>query len=149
MSLSDFKMSIKCVLVPFRHTPNRTSMRIFHNKPPRSPPIVLFCSDVRNMGEKKCKRSILTKIRSLPSSWVMLSKTEGFVRLPNEHLIYTSPPRTSLSLKPPSSYSGKESFSINSGAGCVYLTNQRVRLPYLRCGYIYIILQLLTRLPPS
>ncbi|KAL1965059.1 hypothetical protein VTN77DRAFT_6119 [Rasamsonia byssochlamydoides] len=59
-------------------------------------------------------------------NWVMLSETEGFVRLPNEHLIYTSPPRTSLSLKPPSSYSGKESFSIHSSSGCIYLTNQRI-----------------------
>jgi len=56
----------------------------------------------------------------------MLSENEDFVRLPNEDIIYTSPPRTSLSLKPPSSYSGKQSFSINSGGGYVYLTNQRI-----------------------
>jgi len=56
----------------------------------------------------------------------MLSENGDFVRLPNEHIIYTSPPRTSLSLKPPSSHSGKQSFSVNSGGGCVYLTNQRI-----------------------
>jgi hypothetical protein len=53
----------------------------------------------------------------------MLSDKEGFVRLPNEHIIFTSPPRTTLSLKP---NSGKESFSISSSSGSLYLTNQRI-----------------------
>ncbi|KAJ6047873.1 hypothetical protein N7499_000590 [Penicillium canescens] len=35
-------------------------------------------------------------------NWVMLHDQEGFVRLPNERLIYSSPPRTSVSLTPPS-----------------------------------------------
>ncbi|EED24363.1 hypothetical protein TSTA_077290 [Talaromyces stipitatus ATCC 10500] len=59
-------------------------------------------------------------------NWVMLSGKDGFVRLPNEHIIYTSPPRTALSLKPPSSWQGKEAFSISSSSGCLYLTNQRI-----------------------
>lgn len=63
----------------------------------------------------------------------MLSSKEGFVRLPNEHIIYTSPPRTALSLKPPSSWKGKEDFSIST-SGCLYLTNQRVRVPEVVCG---------------
>lgn len=61
------------------------------------------------------------------SSWVMLSSKEGFVRLPNEYIIYTSPPRTALSLKPPSAWQGKENFTISSSSGRLYLTNQRVR----------------------
>ncbi|KAE8549285.1 hypothetical protein EYB25_007805 [Talaromyces marneffei] len=59
-------------------------------------------------------------------NWVMLSSKEGFVRLPNEHIIYTSPPRTALSLKPPNSWKGREDFSITSSSGCLYLTNQRI-----------------------
>ncbi|KAH8697620.1 hypothetical protein BGW36DRAFT_427575 [Talaromyces proteolyticus] len=56
----------------------------------------------------------------------MLSSKEGFVRLPSEHIIYTSPPRTTLSLKPSSSQSGNEPFTISSSSGCLYLTNQRI-----------------------
>ncbi|KAL2000413.1 hypothetical protein VTN02DRAFT_3097 [Thermoascus thermophilus] len=56
----------------------------------------------------------------------MLHERDGFVRLPNEQLIYTSPPRTSLSLQPPSQYSSRASFSIQSSAGIIYLTNQRI-----------------------
>ncbi|KAJ5107947.1 hypothetical protein N7456_004622 [Penicillium angulare] len=59
-------------------------------------------------------------------NWVMLHDQEGFVRLPNERLIYTSPPRTSFALTPPSGYKGQESLSVQSSAGCIYLTNQRV-----------------------
>jgi hypothetical protein len=58
----------------------------------------------------------------------MLHDREGFVKLPNEQLIYTSPPRTSLSLQPLSSYTGSDSISLQSGAGQIYLTNQRVRM---------------------
>lgn len=64
----------------------------------------------------------------------MLSSKEGFVRLPNEHIIYTSPPRTALSLKPPSAWQGKEIFSISSSSGRLYLTNQRVRVPEIASG---------------
>lgn len=62
----------------------------------------------------------------LLSSWVMLHDQDGFVRLPNEELIYTSPPRTSVSLTPPPGYNGGVSLSVQSSAGCIYLTNQRV-----------------------
>jgi hypothetical protein len=58
----------------------------------------------------------------------MLNDQEGFVRLPNERLIYSSPPRTSLALTPLPNYKGPESLSIQSSAGCIHLTNQRVRL---------------------
>ncbi|KAJ5595333.1 uncharacterized protein N7459_001541 [Penicillium hispanicum] len=51
---------------------------------------------------------------------------EGFVRLPSERLIYSSPPRTSFALTPPSGYKGGESLSVQSSAGCIHLTNQRI-----------------------
>lgn len=56
----------------------------------------------------------------------MLHDQEGFVRLPNERLIYTSPPRTTLALTPPSGYKGPEALSFQSSAGCIHLTNQRI-----------------------
>ncbi|KAE8335780.1 hypothetical protein BDV24DRAFT_143219 [Aspergillus arachidicola] len=56
----------------------------------------------------------------------MLHEDEGFVRLPHEHLIYTSPPRTCLSLKPLDSYKGKDAISFQSDSGQIYLTNHRV-----------------------
>ncbi|KAJ5168326.1 uncharacterized protein N7482_003920 [Penicillium canariense] len=56
----------------------------------------------------------------------MLHDHEGFVRLPNERLIYSSPPRTSLALTPPPAYKGKETLSLQSSAGGIHLTNQRV-----------------------
>ncbi|KAE8132343.1 hypothetical protein BDV38DRAFT_261414 [Aspergillus pseudotamarii] len=59
-------------------------------------------------------------------NWVMLHEHEGFVRLPHEHLIYTSPPRTCLSLKPLDSYKGKDAISFQSDSGRIYLTNHRV-----------------------
>ncbi|KAL4808344.1 hypothetical protein BDV18DRAFT_134769 [Aspergillus unguis] len=59
-------------------------------------------------------------------NWVMLDERKGFVHLPSERLLYTSPPRTSLALQPPPSYTGKDSLSLQSSAGQIYLTNQRV-----------------------
>lgn len=61
----------------------------------------------------------------------MLHEDEGFVRLPHEHLIYTSPPRTCLSLKPLDSYKGKDAISFQSDSGRIYLTNHRVHSPCL------------------
>ncbi|KAJ5217377.1 hypothetical protein N7468_010385, partial [Penicillium chermesinum] len=58
--------------------------------------------------------------------WVMLHDQKGFVPLSNERVIYTSPPRTSFALTPPSGYKGPEKLSIQSSAGCIYLTNQRI-----------------------
>ena len=61
----------------------------------------------------------------------MLHEHEGFVRLPHEHLIYTSPPRTCLSLKPLDSYKGKDAVSFQSDSGRIYLTNHRVHPPLI------------------
>ena len=63
---------------------------------------------------------------TLVSSWVMLHDQDGFVRLPNEQLLYKSPPRTSFSLQPFRSSTGSDSISVNSSGGNIYLTNQRV-----------------------
>ena len=51
----------------------------------------------------------------------------GFVKLPNERILFTSPPRTHLQISTPNTYSGTEPFSAKSDAGVVYITNQRVR----------------------
>ncbi|KAL4871643.1 hypothetical protein BDV12DRAFT_17572 [Aspergillus spectabilis] len=59
-------------------------------------------------------------------NWVMLDEQKGFVHLPNERVLYTSPARTSLALQPLPSYTGRESLSLQSSTGRVYLTNQRV-----------------------
>lgn len=60
-------------------------------------------------------------------SWVMTSPhEERFVRLPNERILFTSPPRTSLQISTPNTYPGTEPFSAKSDAGVVYITNQRV-----------------------
>ncbi|CAL3969176.1 hypothetical protein PZA11_006207 [Diplocarpon coronariae] len=60
-------------------------------------------------------------------SWVMTTPNEaGFVKLPNERILYTSPPRTSLQLSTPNNFPGAQPFSAKSDAGIVYLTNQRI-----------------------
>ncbi|PYH93010.1 hypothetical protein BO71DRAFT_410539 [Aspergillus ellipticus CBS 707.79] len=59
-------------------------------------------------------------------NWVMIHGQEGFFRLPNEELIIASPPRTSISLQPLGSNASRERFSIQSSAGQIYLTNQRI-----------------------
>jgi len=60
-------------------------------------------------------------------NWVMTSPhEEGFVKLPNERILFTSPPRTSLQISTPNTYPGTEPFSAKSDAGVVYITNQRI-----------------------
>jgi len=56
----------------------------------------------------------------------MLHENEGFVPLPHEKIVYSSPPRTSLSLQPVNPHSGNDPFSVQSSSGCVHLTNQRI-----------------------
>ncbi|KLJ11021.1 hypothetical protein EMPG_13691 [Blastomyces silverae] len=88
------------------------------------------------MSSKFSKKTMLSRLR--PSSWVMLHETEGFVRLPNERIMYTSPPRTSLTLQSGRPRPGNEPLSIQSSTGRVYLTNQRVCHPS-RCSYMTIV----------
>ncbi|CBF81590.1 hypothetical protein AN5598.2 [Aspergillus nidulans FGSC A4] len=59
-------------------------------------------------------------------NWVMLNERRGFVHLPNERLLYTSPPRTGFALQPPPSYTGNDKLSLRSSSGQIFLTNQRV-----------------------
>ncbi len=56
------------------------------------------------------------------------TEAEGFVKLPNERILYKSPPRTSLSISTPNSLPGTQPWSAMSEAGVVYITNQRVRV---------------------
>lgn len=60
-------------------------------------------------------------------NWVMTSPNEpGFVKLPQERILYRSPQRTSLEVSSLTQYPGNEPFNIKSDAGVVYLTNQRI-----------------------
>ncbi|KUJ21829.1 uncharacterized protein LY89DRAFT_550248, partial [Mollisia scopiformis] len=60
-------------------------------------------------------------------SWVMTtSNTDSFVKLPNERILFTSPPRVSLQISTPNTFPGAEPLSIKSDAGIVYITNQRI-----------------------
>ncbi|KAF2089393.1 hypothetical protein K490DRAFT_37226 [Saccharata proteae CBS 121410] len=60
------------------------------------------------------------------NSWVMLSPPDEFVLLPNEQRIYTSPPRTTLTLQTLHKYPGKSPFCLSSSAGRLHLTNRRI-----------------------
>ena len=60
------------------------------------------------------------------NSWVMLDATKGFVPLPKERVLFTSPPRTTLTLQSPNSFPGKEPLNLNSNGGTGFVTNQRV-----------------------
>lgn len=51
----------------------------------------------------------------------------GFVPLPRERILYTSPSRTSFVLQTSNPYPGKEPFKVSSnGGGLAFVTNQRV-----------------------
>ena len=58
----------------------------------------------------------------------MLDDSKRFVPLPQEKILFTSPPRTTLALQTPNSYPGKEPLSLHSSGGTAFLTNQRVGL---------------------
>lgn len=57
----------------------------------------------------------------------MLSDTGSFVSLPGEQRLFSSPPRTSVTLQTLNKYPGHEPFSLSTGAGQLHLTNRRVR----------------------
>ncbi|CZR57033.1 uncharacterized protein PAC_06922 [Phialocephala subalpina] len=66
------------------------------------------------------------ELKSTPS-WVMTTPgAEGFVKLPNERILYTSPPRVSLQLSTSNTFPGAQPLSIKSDTGVVYITNQRI-----------------------
>jgi len=63
------------------------------------------------------------------NSWVMTAAgTDGFIKLPNEQILFTSPSRTSLQVSSPNSFPAAQPFTCKSDSGIVYITNQRVRL---------------------
>lgn len=69
------------------------------------------------------REAILTR----ETSWVMTSPGDGgFIKLPNERTLFTSPPRTSLQISTPNPFPGAEPLSVKSDAGIVYITNQRL-----------------------
>lgn len=57
----------------------------------------------------------------------MLDGPHAFVPLPREKTLFTSPPRTALTLQTPNPYPGKEPFSVKCSDGKAIITNQRVR----------------------
>ncbi|KAL3423640.1 ww-domain ligand protein [Phlyctema vagabunda] len=59
-------------------------------------------------------------------NWVMTGANESFIKLPNERILYTSPPRTSLEITTPNKFPGAQPFTKKSDAGVVYITNQRI-----------------------
>ena len=61
-------------------------------------------------------------------NWVMLdpSKPNTFTPLPSESTLYTSPPRTALSITSLNKFPGSQPYSVSSSAGTLFLTNRRV-----------------------
>lgn len=72
------------------------------------------------------KFALMEKLLTQHHSWVMLDDGHNFVPLPREKILFTSPPRTTLSLETSNSYPGKEPLAISCSGGTAYLTNQRV-----------------------
>ena len=60
----------------------------------------------------------------------MLDGPHNFVPLPREKTLFTSPPRTALTLQTPNTYPGKEPFSVKCSDGKAIITNQRVTPPF-------------------
>ncbi|KAI9798530.1 MAG: hypothetical protein M1825_005335 [Sarcosagium campestre] len=65
-----------------------------------------------------------------PNTYDRLGRTahldQGLVLLPSEHLLYTSPPRTSIAITTPDTYPGNEPFNAECRNGRVHITNQRI-----------------------
>ncbi|KAL1297337.1 hypothetical protein AAFC00_004883 [Neodothiora populina] len=61
-------------------------------------------------------------------NWVMLTTTHPprFTPLPNESTLYTSPPRTTLSLASIAKFPSQQPFSLSCSQGTLYLTNRRL-----------------------
>jgi len=51
---------------------------------------------------------------------------DGFIKLPNEQILFTSPSRTSLHVSSPNSFPAAQPFACKSDSGVVYITNQRI-----------------------
>lgn len=77
----------------------------------------------------------------------MLDGPHNFVPLPREKTLFTSPPRTALTLQTPNTYPGKEPFSVKSSDGKAIITNQRVT-PSLATSPTTQLILLPAHLPP-
>jgi hypothetical protein len=91
-----------------------------------SPPVTMY-----QFHQDQTTYIILQAEKKLKSkSWVMTTPgSEGFIKLPNEQILYTSPPRTSIQISTPNTYPAAQPYSAKSDSGIVYVTNQRV----IRC----------------
>ena len=101
---------------------------------PRSLSVAKLRLSIRNLTNLATQRMLSERLdvcaRAIDNtcSWVMLDQQQGFVRLPGEQPVWKSPARTSLAITTPRSYPGNNPVALNSNAGTVYLTNQRVSL---------------------
>ncbi|KAF2471814.1 uncharacterized protein BDR25DRAFT_303209 [Lindgomyces ingoldianus] len=59
-------------------------------------------------------------------NWVMLAEAGGYTPLPGEQTLYTSPPRTTLSVQSNTRLPPSQAYSVQCRSGIVYLTNRRV-----------------------
>ena len=117
-------MSIKLVL---------SALVNFYSWQPCGGAICTFCGVLvhpRNLFHLRSKLYLIKKLLTHWHSWVMLDDSHNFVPLPREKILFTSPPRTTLSLETPNSYPGKEPLAISCSSGTAYLTNQRVSPKY-------------------
>ena len=102
---------------------------------PSAPPLprqVLFRASAPMPSlETKAQEGAIHKmhksISNRKNSWVMIAETGGYTPLPGEQTLYTSPPRTTLSLQTPNRHTPSQSYSQQCKSGVVYLTNRRVR----------------------
>lgn len=84
------------------------------------------------LAQKHHEEPALKTARAPKNSWVMTAPNDPkkFVELPQEKILFTSPPRVSLQISSPNSFPGNEPLSIKSDAGVAYITNQRVSSPF-------------------
>lgn len=54
------------------------------------------------------------------------SRPNTFTPLPSESTLYTSPPRTALSITSLNKYPGSQPYTVTSSAGTLFLTNRRI-----------------------
>jgi hypothetical protein len=109
-----------------KYVPAWHPLHLFHPAP--SHPLSLLYAMYQFHQELHSFSLHSREARLTPSkSWVMTSPGDGgFIKLPNERTLFTSPPRTSLQISTPNTFPGAQPFSVKSEAGVVYITNQRL-----------------------
>ncbi|SZF00747.1 unnamed protein product [Blumeria hordei] len=77
------------------------------------------------LQSRNCK--LFIRIITMSLNWVMTTPQDpGFIRLPNEHILYKSPSRTSIDISSTTEIPSAQPFSIKCDSGTVYITNQRL-----------------------